>query len=99
MDAPQPAPAQPTEPPEIALCLELGRAYQAYGIPAHRFEDALGRIAQRLGLHGQFLALPTAFFATLGKGGQSWTFIQRSPSGDVNLAKLSDLQEDRKSVV
>ena len=99
MDATQPVPAQPTEPPEIALCLELGRAYQAYGIPAHRFEDALGRIAKRLGLEGQFFALPTAFFATLAKGGQSWTFIQRSVSGDVNLAKLSDLQNTTDALI
>ncbi len=97
--SPQPAHAQagiyrqPATPPEIALCLELGQAFQAFGIPAHRFEDALARIASRLGLDGQFFALPTAFFASLGMGGHHWTFIQRGPSGDVNLAKLSDLQE------
>ncbi|NTW86709.1 MAG: threonine/serine exporter family protein [Holophagaceae bacterium] len=99
MDAPLSVPAQSTEPPEISLCLELGRAYQAYGIPAHRFEDALGRIAKRLGLEGQFFALPTAFFATLGKDGKSWTFIQRSLSGDVNLAKLSDLQDTTDALI
>jgi uncharacterized membrane protein YjjP (DUF1212 family) len=93
MDAPAPSTSQSAAPPEIALCLELGRAFQAFGIPAHRFEDALARIAARLGLDGQFFALPTAFFASLGNGDQHWTFIQRSPSGDVNLAKLSDLQE------
>ena len=90
---PQPTtPTQPDEPPEISLCLELGRAFQSLGIPAHRFEDALSRISTRLGLDGQFFALPTAFFASLGKDGRHWTFIQRSPSGDVDLGKLSDLQ-------
>jgi uncharacterized membrane protein YjjP (DUF1212 family) len=88
-----PSPTPPTTPPEISLCLELGQAFQAFGIPAHRFEDALARIAARLGLEGQFFALPTAFFASLGMGGHQWTFIQRSPSGEANLAKLSDLQE------
>lgn len=92
MDASTPPQAQ-TPPPEVDLCLELGRAFQAYGIPAHRFEEALAGIAARLGLEGQFFALPTAFFASLGHGVQRWTFIQRSPSGEVNLAKLSDLQE------
>jgi uncharacterized membrane protein YjjP (DUF1212 family) len=89
------APSDPSQAPgpEVALCLELGRAYQAFGIPAHRFEEALGRIAERLGLEGQFFALPTAFFATLGQRGHSWTFIQRSPSGEVDLGRLSDLQE------
>ena len=98
MDA-SPPPAQPDTPPEIALCLELGRAFQAFGIPAHRFEDALARIAARLGLEGQFFALPTAFFASLGTGGRHWTFIQRSPSGDVDLGKLSDLQETTDDLI
>ena len=80
------------EPPEITLCLELGRAYQALGIPAHRFEDALSRIARKLDLDGQFFALPTAFFASLGQGGRRWTFIQRSPVGGTDLARISDLQ-------
>ncbi len=86
-------------PPEIALCLELGQAFQAFGIPAHRFEDALSRISARLGLEGQFFALPTAFFASLTHGGHHWTFIQRSPAGDANLAKLSDLQEATDALI
>jgi uncharacterized membrane protein YjjP (DUF1212 family) len=32
-------------------------------------------------------------------GGQHWTFIQRGPSGDVNLAKLSDLQEATDALI
>jgi len=99
MDALPPSPPQPPPPPEIALCLELGRAFQAFGIPAHRFEDALTRIAARLGLDGQFFALPTAFFASLGLGDHHWTFIQRSVSGDVNLAKLTDLQKTTDALI
>lgn len=98
MDTAPPA-TEHAPPPEIALCLELGRAYQAFGIPAHRFEDALARVARRLGLEGQFFALPTAFFASLAQGGRGWTFIQRGDSGDVNLAKLSDLQEATDALI
>jgi uncharacterized membrane protein YjjP (DUF1212 family) len=94
-----PRDSEQDSPPEVAFCLELGRAFQAFGIPAHRFEDALARISVRLGLAGQFFALPTAFFATLGRGGQHWTFIQRSPSGDMDLEKLSDLQETTDAVI
>ena len=98
-----PLPSQPPDPgappAEVALCLELGQAFQAFGVPAHRFEDALARIAARLGTEGQFFALPTAFFASLGMGGRRWTFIQRSPSGDVDLAKLCDLQETTDQVI
>lgn len=94
-----PTSTPPGPPAEVELCLELGRAYQAFGIPAHRFEDALTHISARLGLEGQFFALPTAFFASLGLGSQHWTFIQRSPAGDVNLAKLSDLQETTDAII
>jgi len=98
--SPLTSPTAPSDaPPEVALCLELGRAFQAFGIPAHRFEDALARISTRLGLDGQFFALPTAFFASLGQGDRHWTFIQRSASGEVNLAKLSDLQETTDALI
>jgi uncharacterized membrane protein YjjP (DUF1212 family) len=79
--------------PEVAFCLELGRAYLAYGIPAHRFEDALARVCRKLGIEGQFFALPTAFFASLGKDGQRWTFFERLNAADLDLEKLSRLQE------
>ena len=92
-------PRAPDTPAEISLCLELGRAFQSFGIPAHRFEEALSQIARRLGLEGQFFALPTAFFASLGKDGHHWTFIQRSPSGNADLAKLSDLQTTTDALI
>lgn len=98
-DASGPGPAPPTTPPEVAFCLELGRAYQACGIPAHRFEDALERVARRLGVEGQFFALPTAFFASLGWRGHRWTFFQRSLPGDVELERLSDLQEATDALI
>jgi uncharacterized membrane protein YjjP (DUF1212 family) len=98
MDAPpELSPSAP--PPEIAFCLELGRAYQASGIPAHRFEEALTRVSQHLGLEGQFFALPTAFFASLGWRGQQWTFFQRTLPGDVELERLSDLQEATDALI
>ena len=97
MDAPPP-PVEAT-PPEVAFCLELGRAFQASGIPAHRFEDALARVSRRLGLEGQFFALPTAFFASLARRDQHWTFFQRSLPGDVELERLSDLQETTDALI
>ncbi|GLH72729.1 membrane protein [Geothrix limicola] len=99
MDAPPPSEAASATPAEISLCLELARAFQAYGIPAHRFEDALARVSARLGLDGQYFALPTAFFASLSQGGQHWTFIQRSAAGDTNLEKLSDLQDTTDALI
>ncbi|HZU53973.1 MAG TPA: threonine/serine exporter family protein, partial [Holophagaceae bacterium] len=55
---------------QIAFILKLGRALQAYGTPAHRFEEAMEAVARRLGLDGQFFGMPTGFFASLGAGAQ-----------------------------
>lgn len=79
--------------PEVVFCLELGRAFLTYGIPAHRFEEGMAQICQKLGLGGQFFALPTAFFASLEKDGQRWTFFERLNAADLDLEKLSRLQE------
>jgi uncharacterized membrane protein YjjP (DUF1212 family) len=73
---------------QIAFILKLGRALQAYGTPAHRFEEAMEAVARRLGLDGQFFGMPTGFFASLGAGAQGRTFVQRVPPQDVDLGRL-----------
>jgi uncharacterized membrane protein YjjP (DUF1212 family) len=50
----------------IELVLKLGRGLHASGYPAHRLEDALERVARRLGLEAQFFSMPTALFASFG---------------------------------
>ena len=86
-------PAGPHRSPEVAFCLELGKAFLTYGIPAHRFEEGMARVCRTLGIEGQFFALPTAFFASLERDGQRWTFFERLNSADLDLEKLSRLQE------
>jgi len=94
MDAAGPAPrTEGHQAPEVAFCLELGRAFLTYGIPAHRFEEGMARICRKLGLEGQFFALPTAFFASLEKDGQRWTFFERLNAADLDLEKLTRLQD------
>ncbi len=73
---------------QIAFILKLGRALQAYGTPAHRFEEAMEAVARRLGLDGQFFGMPTGFFASLGAGARGRTFVQRVPPQDVDLGRL-----------
>ncbi|HJW09143.1 MAG TPA: threonine/serine exporter family protein, partial [Holophagaceae bacterium] len=74
----------------IAFILKLGRALQAYGTPAHRFEEALEAVCRRLELEGQFFGMPTGYFASFGKGSQGRTFVQRVPTREVDLARLDD---------
>jgi uncharacterized membrane protein YjjP (DUF1212 family) len=67
---------------------KLGRALHRYGSPAHRLEEAMGLVARRLGVEGQFFALPTSIFASLGRVGERRTVMVRVEPGDVDLEKL-----------
>ncbi len=78
---------------------KLARALHRYGLPSHRIEDALVRVARRLRLNGQFFATPTAIFASLGERDDTRTVLMRMDPGDVNLEKLSDLDELLEDVV
>lgn len=71
--------------------LKLGHGLHTYGYPAHRIEDTLTRVSRRLGLEGQFFSMPTALFASFGRGGQQQTFQVRVDPGDVHLGKQADV--------
>jgi len=70
---------------------DLARALHRYGLTAPQIEDALGLIAKRLGLRGEFFATPTAIFATVHAGDVEETMLIRVEPGRVNLDKLSRL--------
>lgn len=85
--------------PKLAFLLELGRCLQVYGAPAHRLEEALSRVARRLGMDGQVFCVPTGFFAFIGEQGhRQRTYLERTEPGDANLAKLSDVYDVAREV-
>ncbi len=79
--------------PRASLILKLGRALQELGAPAHRLEAAMELVAGKLGLSGQFFSSPTGLFAALGDGNHQHTYMIRAKNGDINLGKLSDLND------
>jgi uncharacterized membrane protein YjjP (DUF1212 family) len=83
---------------KVAFCLELGKALHAFGTPAHRFEEAMHRVAQSLGLEGNFLAHPTAFFAELKTPAGREVFMVRAEPGETNLGKLVRIQAAVRAV-
>ena len=80
------------EPDAHAFVLKLGRFLHAYGYPAHRLEDALVRVASRLGLQSQFFSTPTALFASFGDDHDQRTFQIRVEPGSIDLRKLALLE-------
>jgi len=73
------------------LIEKLARALHRYGYTAPNMEEALTKVAERLGIRGEFFATPTAIFATLEANRQVATYLIRVAPGGVNLDKLSRL--------
>jgi uncharacterized membrane protein YjjP (DUF1212 family) len=78
--------------------LKLGRGLHAYGYPAHRLEDALAGVAERLGIQGHFFSMPTALFASFEDPDGQRTFQIRIEPGGVDLEKLTLLEEAASAV-
>lgn len=66
------------------LVLSLARVLHQSGIPAHRLEELLERLAGQLGMEGQFYCTPTAIIASFG--GER-THLMRVAPGSIDLAK------------
>jgi len=92
--APPPPLAGPpgADPPELVI--QLGRALHAAGSPANRIEEGMAAAARRLGIGGQFFSTPTALFASFTDArGERRTILERVQPGEVNLERMSDLDE------
>lgn len=77
----------------IGFVLRLGRALHTYGYPAHRLEEVMSLVSERLRLTGQFFSTPTSIFASFGQQEEQQTFLMRVSPGEVNLGKLSELDD------
>lgn len=72
----------------------MAHALGTYGTPAHRLEDALVTVSGKLGIEGQFFAMPTAVFAALRvPPGKPQTSLIRVMPGEVHLERLIQLDE------
>ncbi|HEX5830385.1 MAG TPA: threonine/serine exporter family protein [Gemmatimonadaceae bacterium] len=81
------------DPAAVGFVLQLGHALHAYGESAQRLEEFLGDMSDRLGLHGaQFFSTPTSIMASFGPLGRQHTHMLRVEPGEVNLAKLAELE-------
>jgi len=80
----------------MAFTVRLARALHRYGAPAHRLEEVLQAMSDRLHLPGQFFAMPTALLVSFGTLEQQHTILVRVEPGDVDLqkqVKLDDIAE------
>ncbi len=81
-----------------AFLVDMARALAANGTPAHRLEEAMTAVAERLGFEAEFFATPTSVFASIAEPGKvAVTTMTRTQPSDINaerLVRLDELLED-----
>ena len=87
------------DPESIGFILKLARALHQYGSAAHRLEDVVDHVAVKLRLDAQIFSQPTSLFAAFGRLGAQRTYMMRVNPGEVNLGKLSDVDDVVRDVL
>ena len=73
------------------VLLKMAKAISEAGAPAHRLESSMEVLLEKFQMEGNFFAMPTALFATLGDEEVQRTYMVRTTPKDVDLEKLSEL--------
>jgi uncharacterized membrane protein YjjP (DUF1212 family) len=96
-------PPFPVKPPPqgsaVEFTLTLGKALHHYGMPAHRIEESMRLVSQRLGLEARFFSTPTSIFASFGPVESLQTCLIRVDPGEMDLGKLVRLDELADEVI
>ncbi len=84
--------------PSFAFAIRLARGLLACGMPSHRVEESLVRLATALGFDIDSFCMPTALIVTLSKPSEEGpqdvrTRVVRVEPGVTNLEKLSALHD------
>ena len=83
----------------IGFVLRLAHALHSAGYSAPALEGALIKVSARLGLVGQFFSTPTSLFAAFGPQERQHTYLIRVEPAEVNLGKLTALDQTARGVL
>lgn len=86
-------PNGPTLQEKVNFIIKIGSAFHNYGTNAPRLEAALTKIAHHLDLNGNFFSTPTYLSISIDDGEEQTSRNARVNPGDVNLEKLSDIDD------
>lgn len=75
----------------VEFTSKLARALLGYGLPIHRLNQALLRLARALGFEAAFFLTPTGMIATFVIGGERFTQVLLAVPGAADMARLSGL--------
>jgi uncharacterized membrane protein YjjP (DUF1212 family) len=85
------AAATPPSDPYMRCILVLGTALLSYGLPAHRVEECLLRLARAFRREISVFGLPTAAIVTAHETVPAGMFIARAEPGTIDLSRLDAL--------
>ena len=83
----------------IGFVLALGRTLHRYGTPAHRLEEGLRRVCDRLGLEAEVFTTPTAIIMSFGRPTELKTRMLRVEGGELDMGKLAQVDALADDVV
>jgi uncharacterized membrane protein YjjP (DUF1212 family) len=83
----------------VAFILRLGQALHRYGTPAHRLEEQMRQVAERLGVEARFFSTPTSIFASFGRPEALQTSLIRVEPGAMDLERLTRLDALAQEVI
>jgi len=81
------------DPSHVAFLIELGGALHRAGVPAHRLEDLVSRVAARLGVDVRTFSTPTSLFLSWDAPEQAKTAFIRVEPGNIDLGRLSEIDQ------
>jgi uncharacterized membrane protein YjjP (DUF1212 family) len=79
--------------------VRLARALHTYGTPVHRLESAIEEVSAALHLEVSVFATPTAIFTSFRTADRDETRFDRQNSGEVDLGKLTELDDIARRVI
>ncbi len=78
---------------------ELAKALHQNGLAADELEQNVLQLAEQLNIEVSVFATPTSIFFSFGDSDQYRTILLRVTPGDIDLAKLNDLQALQRDVI
>jgi uncharacterized membrane protein YjjP (DUF1212 family) len=75
----------------IGFVLALGRALHRYGTPAHRLEEGLKKVCDKLEVDAEVFTTPTAIIMSFGRPTELKTRMMRVEGGELDMGKLAQV--------
>lgn len=83
----------------VTFTLELAKALQQNGIPAHRMEETLFNVCDKLNIKGGFFTSPGGLIINIGQDDNQKTHFIKAAYGDLNLEKIDKIDTIYKNVI